>query len=159
MGSFSRCFLHLFTQIQFGSRKPVKVITRANLVFTPSGANIDVSASKTIQCQQRALVLPIPSISGSRLCPISALRCYLSLNPGPGSAPLFTVPSDSGLEPITYKQSLGFLSRVVSRRNLDPSRFSPHSFRRGGANFAFDCHIPSEINKLQGDWQSDAYLV
>ena len=74
-----------------------KVITRANLVFTPSGANIHVSASKTIQCHQRALVLPIPSIPGSRLCPISALRRHLSLNPGPSSAPLFSVLSGSGL--------------------------------------------------------------
>ena len=47
----------------------------------------------------------------------------------------------------------------MSRLHLDPSHFSPHSFRRGGATFAFDCHIPSEIIKLQGDWQSDAYLV
>ena len=136
-----------------------KVITRANLVFTPSGANIHVSASKTIQCHQRALVLPIPSIPGSRLCPISALRRHLSLNPGPSSAPLFSVLSGSGLEPIIYKHFSGFLSRVASRLQLDPSRFSPHSFRRGGATFAFDCHVPSEVIKLQGDWQSDAYLV
>ena len=47
----------------------------------------------------------------------------------------------------------------MSRLHLDPSLFSPHSFRRGGATFAFDCHIPSEIIKLHGDWQSDAYLV
>lgn len=136
-----------------------KVITWANLVFTPSGANIHVSASTTIQCQQRALVLPIPSISGSHLCPISALQRHSSLNPRPSSVPLFTVLPGSGLEPITYRQFSGFLSRVVSRLNLDPSRFPPHSFRRGRATLAFDCHIPSEIIKLQGDWQSNAYLV
>ena len=129
-----------------------KVITRANLVFTPSGANIHVSASKTIQCHQRTLVLPIPSIPGSRVCPISALRRHLSLNPVASSTPHFTVLLGSGLEPITHKQFSGFLSRVASRLHLDPSRFSPHSCRRGGATFAFDCHIPSEIIKLQGDW-------
>ena len=101
-----------------------KIITRANLVFTPSGANIHVSASKTIQCHQRALVLPIPSIPGSRLCLISALRRHLSLNPGPSSAPLFSVLSGSGLAPITYKHFSGFLSRVASRLQLDPSQFS-----------------------------------
>lgn len=136
-----------------------KVITRANLVFTSSGANVHVSATKTIQCQQRSLSLPIPVIPGSRLCPISALRRHLALNPGPVSAPLFSVFSGSGLVPITYKQFRVFLSRVVSKLHLDPSLYSPHSFRRGGATFAFDCHIPSEIIKLQGDWQSDAYLV
>ena len=44
-----------------------------------------------------------------------------------------------------------FLSRVVSGLHLDPSLFSPCSFRRGGATFALDCHIPYEIIKLQGD--------
>ena len=66
--------------------------------------------------------------------------------------PLFTVLTQSGLQPITYRQFCTFLSLVVSRLHLHPSLFSPHSFRRGGATFAFDCHIPSEIIKLQGDW-------
>ena len=75
------------------------------------------------------------------------------------SAPLFSVFLGSGLAPITCKQFCVFLSRVLSKLHLDPALYSPHSFRRGGATFAFDCHIPSEIIKLQGDWKSDAYLV
>ena len=63
------------------------LLTRANLVFTPSGTNIHVLATKTIHCRQRSLVLPIPALPGSRLCPVSAIRRHLSLNPGPGSAP------------------------------------------------------------------------
>ena len=132
-----------------------KVITRANLVFTSAGANIHVSATKTIQCQQRSLILPIPAI----LCPILALRRHLAINPGPVSAPLFSVFSGSGLAPITYQQLCIFLSRVLSKLHLDSALYSPHSFRRGGATFAFACHVPSEIIKLQGDWKSDAYLV
>ena len=135
-----------------------KVITQAHLVFTSSGTDIRVSATKTIQCQQCSLVLPIPSLPESRLFPTSALHHHLPLNPGPSSVPLFTVLTRSGLQPITYRQFCTFLSRVVSRLHLDPSLFSPHSFRRVGATFAFDCHI-YEIIKLQGDWQSDAYLV
>ena len=136
-----------------------KVITRANLVFKSAGANIHVSATKTIQCQHQSLILPIPVIPGSRLCPLLALRCHLAINPGPVSAPLFSVFSGSGLAPITYKQFCVFLSVVLSKLHLDPSLYSPHSFRQGGATFAFDCHIPPEIIKLQGDWKSDAYLV
>ena len=136
-----------------------KVITRANLVFKSVGANIHVSATKTIQCQQQSLILPIPVIPGSRLCPLLALRRHLAINPGPVSAPLFSVFSGSGLAPITYKQFCVFLCMVLSKLHLDPSLYSPHSFRWGGATFAFDCHIPPEIIKLQGDWKSDAYLV
>ena len=135
------------------------VFTQANLVFTFAGANIHVSATKTIQCQQRSLIVRIPAIPGSHLCPILALRRHLAINPGPVCAPLFSVFSGSGLAPITYKQFCVFLSRVLSKLHLDPSLYSPHSFRQGGATFAFDCHIPPEIIKLQGDWKSDAYLV
>ena len=78
---------------------------------------------------------------------------------GSSKEPLISVLSGSGLVPITYKQFRVFPSRVVSKLRLDPSLFSPRSFRRGGATLAFDCHIPSEIIKLQGDGQSDAYLV
>lgn len=66
------------------------------------------SASKTIQCQQHALDLPIPSIPGSRHCLISVLCRHLSLNPGPSSAPLFTVLSGSGLEPLLTSNFQGF---------------------------------------------------
>ena len=136
-----------------------KVITRATLVFTPSGTIIHVSPSKTIQCNQRTIVLPIPSIPRSRICPISALHCHLSVNPGASLAPLFSVLLGSRLEPITCKHFSGFFSRVASRLQLDPLRFSPHSFRHSGATFAFDRHVPPKIIKLQGDLQSDAYLV
>lgn len=66
-----------------------KVITRVDLVCTDSGAQIFVRATNTIQFQQRALTLPLPSIPGSRLCPVAALRHHLALNPGSGSTPFF----------------------------------------------------------------------
>ena len=77
-------FLHKSNLVPDNPRQiSPKVITRASLAFSPWGASIHVSATKTIQCQQRSLDLPIPSIPGSRLCPILALRRHLSLNPGP----------------------------------------------------------------------------
>ena len=42
---------------------------------------------------------------------------------------------------------------------IDSTSYSPHSFRRGGATFAFDSKIPPEFIKAQGDWRSDCYLV
>ena len=60
--------------------------------------------------------------------------------------------------PITLHFS-SFLARVVAALGLDPRAYSPHSFRRGGATFAFECNVPAEHIKFQGDWSSDAYLV
>ena len=35
--------------------------------------------------------------------------------------------------------------------------FRGHSFRRGGASWAFSCRIPEELIQGFGDWQSDTY--
>ena len=37
--------------------------------------------------------------------------------------------------------------------------YTGHSFRRGGATFAFRCGVPASLIKLQGDWHSDTYLL
>jgi len=52
-----------------------------------------------------------------------------------------------------------FLARVVAALGLDSGAYSPHSFWRGSATFAFECNVPAEHIKFQGDWSSDAYLV
>ena len=35
--------------------------------------------------------------------------------------------------------------------------FSSHSFRRGGATFAFQTGVSPELIQLHGDWASDSY--
>ena len=42
---------------------------------------------------------------------------------------------------------------------LDPNHYSSHSFRRGGATWAFKCGVSAELIQLQGDWKSDAYKL
>jgi hypothetical protein len=39
----------------------------------------------------------------------------------------------------------------------DPDAYSPHSFRRRGASWAFSAEVSSELIQLYGDWSSDAY--
>ena len=41
---------------------------------------------------------------------------------------------------------------------VDPSQFSGHSFRRGGATFAHRMSVSPLLIKLMGDWSSDAYM-
>jgi integrase len=106
--------------------------------------------TKTIQFAQRVLSIPLPVISGSVLCPVAALETHLHLNNVPPSAPLFSV-QDTGSatsQPITYPQFARFLAKSVQAAGQDPTGFSPHSFRRGGATFAFDCGIPAELINL-----------
>ena len=39
----------------------------------------------------------------------------------------------------------------------DPTIYSLHLLRRGGATFAYQSDMEAEMNKLLGDWLSDAY--
>ena len=131
-------------------------------IFTSQhGAFLNIHATKTIQFFQRALCVPLPSIPGSPLCPVAALQHHLRLNAVRPSDPLFSVLSgaDHITRPLTFRHFSSFLARVVAALGLDPRAYSPHSFRRGGATFAFECNVPAEHIKFQGDWSSDAYLV
>ena len=46
---------------------------------------------------------------------------------------------------------------VISRAGYDPADFTGHSFRRGGATWAFQSGMPGELIQICGDWVSDSY--
>ena len=57
----------------------------------------------------------------------------------------------------TYQKFLDQLRRLVDI-GLEPSHFASHTFRRGGASFAFQAGVPIEMIKKLGDWKADAVL-
>ena len=50
-----------------------------------------------------------------------------------------------------------FRDVLRSAGNKNASIFTGHSFRRGGATWAFQAGIPGELIQICGDWASDAY--
>ena len=46
---------------------------------------------------------------------------------------------------------------AVSAGVEDASLLTGHSFRRGGATWAFQAGLPGELIQISGDWASDAY--
>ena len=136
-----------------------KVLLRSDLCFDASFAYLTIRAPKTIQFQERLFSLPLPRIPGSLLCPVAALVNHLRINQVPQDMPLFSVRSDSSLSHITCTHFSSFLARVIKAVGLDSTSYSPHSFRRGGATFAFEAKVPPELIKAQGDWRSDCYLI
>ena len=134
-------------------------LKRSDVSFIASGAVLRVHRTKTIQFHQRVLEIPLPVIPNSILCPVSALKSYLSLVPAPHDAPLYVVQEGSGIKPILASHFNRFLKSCVRAAGFNPNHFSSRSFRQGGATFAFSCGAPTEFIKAQGDWQSDAYLI
>ena len=121
-----------------------------------TGAVLHIRWTKTLQ-HKGLLLIPLPSISGSALCPISAIVHFFALVPAPPSALLFCLSTASSYCPITFSTFTACLKRLISKIGLDPANFSPHSFRRGGATFAFQSGMLEHLIKLHNDWHSDAY--
>lgn len=135
-------------------------LQRRDLVFSSSGMFLQVYRTKTIQFQERTLSIPLPRIPNSILCPVSALQHYFSLVPVASYHPLFIqVHSPRSWRPILAHQFSSFLKDTLSSIGINSSNFSPHSFRRGGATFAFQAGAHPLFIKCLGDWKSDAYLV
>ena len=116
--------------------------------------------AKNNQFKERKHVAYLPFLPDHPLCPITAIvRAFLN-TPVPSNyvGPAFLTPSPSGFTPLLYSKFLNLLKAKLKLLDLDSSRFATHSFRRGGATWAFAQGIPGEIIMAMGDWHSAAYL-
>ena len=139
---------------------PARNLMRKDIQILSSFALVTVNWTKTIQFGERTISISIPRIPGSILCPGNALETYFHRVPVPIShcLPLFVYQLGSALQPFTYSTFIQLLCDKLSLVGLPPNLYSGHSFRHGGASFAFALHLPHELIQQQGDWKSDAYL-
>ena len=125
-------------------------LCRKDATFSEDGVSLAVRWSKTIQYRQRVLHIPLPRIPGSPLCPAQTLILALRLCNSPPSAPLFTYPTRTGWLPLTVKVFQDKLHKYLRQLNINPSDYSGHSFRRGGASFALECGLPQKSSRHRG---------
>lgn len=135
------------------------LVQRQDVTVTESGLQVRFRWSKTHQSGGEPLVIPLSRIPGSVLCPVSAFQRMVHLVPASPSEPLFTFSSPTGNRPIRYKFFHTVLRACLRQIGLQPSSFSSHSFRRGGASYAFLIGVRGELIQSQGDWKSDAYKL
>jgi hypothetical protein len=60
--------------------------------------------------------------------------------------------------PLVHKEFVDMLHGLLVKIGLEPTSFSGHSFRRGGATLAFKITQDHSLIMYQGDWASAAYL-
>lgn len=139
---------------------PSKTLSRQDILIRPWGLVICVRWSKTIQFKERKLLIPIVRLPpGHPLCPVQAYEHHISLFPATPSSPAFLYSKGSHTSPITHAVFTAKLRDSLCSAGLKPTQYSGHSFRRGGATFAFRCGAPIELISLQGEWSSDAVLL
>jgi hypothetical protein len=71
-------------------------------------------------------------------------------------APLFSFVNGS---PLSKDACLASLRLAIVGLNMDTSRFSAFSFRRGGAQSLRDAGVPDHLIQVIGRWASDAYKL
>jgi hypothetical protein len=89
------------------------------------------------------------------LCPVQALDKYLKVRPALGG-PLFI---HFGRDPLTRYQFDCMLKKGIKAMGLNPTYFSPHSFRIGAATSAAISGIPMDMIKSMDRWQSSAVKI
>ena len=136
-----------------------KVLCRSDIKFFPWGMCLYVRHTKTIQYQQRILQIPMPRYRNSVLCPVQATYQAFRLTPTVASnAPAFCVLTQKGTQPITGQQFVRRIKECIQKCGLSSENYAAHSFRRGGATWAYRVGLPAETIRIMGDWRSTAYL-
>ena len=141
---------------------PDSQFTEISFHFCSWGELLVVKWSKTMQFRDRVVSIPLPYITGSPLCPVTAICRALSFT---RSAPkcfhafAYYDPSLPGVSVLTYRAFLFKLRDCLDRLGYDSSDFVGHYFCRDGASLAFQSGVPVEFIKMLGDWKSDSVLL
>ena len=126
------------------------------------GFLIRVKWSKTIQFRQRTVFIPLVRITGSPLCPVTAIAHAWSFCPFDlPTAAAFAWRSDDqpSSRIFTYRRFMRLLRTLLTSLGYNASAFGSHSFRRGGATLALQAGVPIGTIQMMGDWKSDAVLL
>lgn len=137
-----------------------KHLTRGDLKFNRAGLSVSIRWSKTIQFQERVLEVPYPWDPASDLCPTQAvfnsIRLTPNADPGGPALLLCDAPFPKALTPRLFVQEL---RKALGVTGTEAAKYAGHSFRRGGACWAFQSGINIETIRQLGDWKSSAYTA
>ena len=161
---WSCCLLLFYTMARLGSILPASAATachsflsRDRLNFCREGLLVTLLHTKTIQFGRRRLHIPLLTID-SVLCPVkaytNALSCFAPLS----HPAAFAYVKDGKLRHLTSGVFISTFRSVMRHAGVaEVSLFTGHSFRRGGASWAFRSGVPGELIQICGDWASDSY--
>ena len=159
------CSLFLFfTMSRLGSILPSSrrtpchtFLTRDRVNFFKGGLLVTLIHTKTLQFGKRRLHIPLIRLD-SILCPLRAYHNSLLFLDHQSPVQAFAFMSDGSISPLTRSLFINTFRAVLSSGgHSDAKSYTGHSFRRGGASWAFQTGLPGELIQICGDWASDAY--
>ena len=119
--------------------------------------SLQIKQSKTDQRRQGVTLYT--AHSNHFVCAVCAMKTNLALQHRRGTVNKDTIPlfqlSDSS--PLTKIDLVSFVSQLLRLIGIDPSQYSGHSLRIGGATSASIAGLSDYEIKLLGRWNSDCY--
>ena len=139
---------------------PNKHLRRSDLSFSQEGLRVRIRWTKTLQYKQSVLLIPYPWDKGNPLCPTQAVFNAVRLSPAaPAEGPALVLDKSGRPSPLTPSIFITRIRGALQGKTKDVKDFAGHSFRRGGATWAFSQDISVDQIKLLGQWSSDAYAA
>lgn len=136
------------------------VLRRKDFKIFPWGMLLYIRKSKTIQFQERVLIIPISRCPDIKLCAVYWTEKHFNEVTADPTSPAFLVPtSNINYVPLSYANYQGMLKLFANKAGIDPELVSSHSLRRGGCTYLASCGATLEEIKHRGDWVSDAVFT
>lgn len=130
---------------------PEKHLRRKDLTISRDSAQLTTRWSKTNQFKERRTVIPLPRTNNT-LCPVVAAFQAFRLTPNAD-------PWGPAFGALTSTDFVDLIRRALAPVVKNTADYAGHSFRRGGACWAFEAGASIEEIRLLGDWKSDAYTA
>jgi integrase len=115
-------------------RSEIVALDVENVHFTEEGMEIRFNYSKTNQMGKREEIVGVPYASDLKVCPVRALKRWLSVQANPPSGPIFT--SVRGSQRLSDIAVWKIVKEYANRAGLNPHDFGAHSLRSGFATEA-----------------------
>ena len=135
---------------------PETVLTRGDVIVDNDNERvlIFVNFSKTNQFQKNCHVIPIPKNADPCLDLFRHLGALFRKVKAEDDAPALSFSPTSF---VTHKTFTERLKKLLGQSGLDPSLFSGHSFRRGGASYLYSVGGSTLMVQVLGSWSSQIF--
>ena len=105
----------------------------------------------------KGIVIWIAGHLGHVLDPVAAWRTHRKVNGLDPFCDAFSFRHGKKVMAMHHSELVKAAKSMATTAGLDPATMAGHSFRRGGASFAFQCGVPAVLIQRQGDWASLCY--
>ena len=138
---------------------PNKQLLWSDISFSSQAVVVDIKWSKTNQFGDKQVTVPLLANPKSELCPVSAIRQVISLVPPIKTHSPFIFKTGTSHQLLTYPLMQSTLRVILAILGKDPTKYSSHSFRRGGATFAHVIGMKGQDIQILGGWASECYKL